>query len=1585
MSVHNIDIALAQLQNEVSNCEKAVKKLIQVKKVMYPASLEISKINSQLQQTPIAIIGMASIFPQAKNLQEYWTNIVEKVDCITDIPPSRWNVEDYYNPDPKAPDKTYCKRGGFIPEVDFNPMEFGLPPNILEQTDISQLLGLVVAKEALEDAGYGEFRQFDRELTGVTLGVALARQLNVPLFNRLQYPVWEQVLKSSGLSDEDTQKIVEKIKSAYVQWEENSFPGMLANVIAGRIANRLDLGGMNCVVDAACASSLGALKMAVSELVEHRANMMLTGGVDTDNSIVAYMCFSKTPAVSKSENVKPFDADSDGMMLGEGIGMLVLKRLEDAVRDKDRVYAVIKGIGSSSDGRYKSIYAPRPEGQVRALRRAYGDAGVAPESVSLIEAHGTGTMAGDPTEFSAIKTFFTENSQKNQHIALGSVKSQIGHTKAAAGAASLIKTALALHHKILPPTINVTQPNPKLGIADSPFYLNIETRPWFVTDGDGKRRAGVSSFGFGGTNYHVVLEEYDSDHDHAYRLHQTAQMVLVSAPTPQKLIRQCENILIELQSLTGEQHYTELIEACKSLEIPVTSPRLGFVADSLAEACKLLQVSITWLKTKAESEAWEHPQGVYYRKTGLPPQAKVVALFSGQGSQYLEMGREVVMNFPQLRQIYNHMDKLLHSDGFKAVSEVVFPPPTFDPEKRKAQEAMLQRTEYAQPAIGVFSAGLYQILQQAGFQPDFVAGHSFGELTALWASEVLSDQDYFFLVKSRGQAMAQANDSTVDPGAMLAVKENVDLVKPSLENFPQVSIANFNSNRQVVLAGPTAEIEEVQQTLQEKGFATVLLPVAAAFHTPLIAHAQQAFAQASEAVTFRQAKVPVYTNVTGEPYPTDPLEIRKILETHLIRSVLFKQEIENIYAAGGYCFVEFGPKGILSNLVKDILSDKPHIAVALNGSRQKNSDRSFREAVLKLRIAGLALKNIDPYQIPQKLVAKDNQTKAFSVQLSGVNFVSEKTKQTFEQALQDGHKVKVLSPTMHETNGHHRTQKEKDIKIPTQLTWESNGQQTKLHNGTSLANGKAQPSIVAVTESNGHQMKAQNVQAKTDVDKMTKPVTASATLPSSASYENQAKLQNGTANSTQPTTVSPHSAIQPQMQPTQSNPQNYQRVLESIEYTLSHFKQHHTETLQAHGQYLHSQREYVKTFYHLMQQQNALFTKDKFHQQAGETKQAIAESFERSMMQFHAHQSETLHVHDQYLTHQVEQSKDFFQLIKQEYSHLINGNSVQKSIAATVESVSSSDKQLAPSSQQLKNLSPSPSLYSQEEAVNGKTKAAKPVLVSESVETKVQNPVMQQHESQIETVPRNGLHSVAETVAANTEVAPVIRTKIDLTDFSQTLLTVVSDKTGYPVEMLELDMDMEADLGIDSIKRVEILGALQDLYPDLPKPNPEELAQQRTLRQIVEYLIASVSGSSSTQTESVFSAATSLTNPKPTLTNDLVSETLVTSVANSQPATRIDSTSFAQTLLAVVSDKTGYPVEMLELDMDMEADLGIDSIKRVEILGSVQDIYTDLPKLNPEELTELRTLRQIVEHLHIQPEVAEKKTANISLTTSILV
>ncbi|MEO0932743.1 MAG: acyltransferase domain-containing protein, partial [Cyanobacteria bacterium J06641_2] len=1192
--------------------------------------------------------------------------------------------------------------------------------------------------------------------------------------------------------------------------------------------------------DAACASSLAALKMAIAELIDHRCDMMLTGGVDTDNSVSAYISFSKTPAVSPGDKVKPFDAKSDGMMLGEGLGMVVLKRLSDAERDNDKIYAVIKGIGTSSDGRFKSIYAPRKEGQIKALQRAYEDAGFDPGTVNLVEAHGTGTMAGDPTEFASLREYFSEDNSKGQHIALGSVKSQIGHTKAAAGAASLIKTALALHHKVLPPSINVTQPNPKLNIKNSPFYLNTETRPWIRAKGEAPRRAGVSSFGFGGTNYHVVLEEYNSDHNSSYRLHNAPAQILLFEDNHALLVQTCEQTLDKLQSTAGDKHYSELVEASKFKEIPQSSSRIGFVASSLTETCKRLKAAIDLLKNKPSATEWEHPTGIYYRSEGLNLNGKVVALFSGQGSQYLNMGKEVLMNFPQLRQLYGYMDSLLLKDNLQPLSEIVFPHPVFGENEKNAQIAALQRTEYAQPAIGMLSAGYYKVLQQAGFKPDFVAGHSFGELTALWASQALSDADYCALVKARGQAMAAPEDPNYDTGAMLAVKEDLGKIESVLKKYPQVKIANLNSPRQVVLAGPTPEIHQLQKVLHDSGCAAVVLPVAAAFHTPLIAFAQKAFAIATKSVTFKSPKIPVYTNVTGKQHSTDPKNLQKTLESQLSNSVLFKQEIENIYADGGYCFVEFGPRKILTNLVKDILADKPHMAIALNSSPRKDSDYCLREAVIQLRVAGITLKNLDPYQVAEPVKPVETK-KGLNIKLNGSNYVSEKTKQRWEKAISEQHQVEISvaksnTATVSDINGvtgeqgdkvNHSGESSPDLEKSVVTPRETREQGENLEKFFK----SSQTSIPNHSNGNGHnkavviEEKQKKKQGDEEIKQENKIGNSTPSSPSSPSPSPS-------------TTSQSNSELNMHMQGKPNKIPNYEQVLESLEYVLTQFGQNQNENLQVHSQYLNHQVEYIRTFFRLMEQQNTLFARTNENEIL---KAKTIESLERGMVQFHSHQGDTLKVHEQYLQDQVEYTKNFFQHIQQEYEQLIQEEGITEPQAKTSLSVPVTS-QVTPKAVEKTATEPT--------STNGHTPIVetKPEPKPEPVAV-ITNQVSQPELESTVTEEIEEKEDIATTTLVESKPEPLApepsASSVDLSNLDTNLLAITSEKTGYPVEMLEMDMDMEADLGIDSIKRVEIMGALQEMYPNLPKSdNVEELSELRTIGQIVEYLQSLSSGNS---------------------------------------------------------------------------------------------------------------------------------------------
>ena len=280
---------------------------------------------SENPQTPVAIIGMAALFPKANSLKEYWRLLLHGEDAIQEVPDSHWSPADYCDPDPKKPDHVYCSRGGFLSPVSFDPAEFGIPPNALEATDTSQILGLLAARTALQDAGYGPERNFDRSKISVIMGVTGTQELVIPLSSRLGHPHWRRALAAEGIPPEQIERVVDRIAASYVPWQENSFPGLLGNVVAGRIANRLDLGGTNCVADAACASSMAALHLALMELAAGRSDMVLTGGVDTLNDIFMHMCFAKTLTLSKSGDARPFSKDADGTVLGEGIGVLLLK------------------------------------------------------------------------------------------------------------------------------------------------------------------------------------------------------------------------------------------------------------------------------------------------------------------------------------------------------------------------------------------------------------------------------------------------------------------------------------------------------------------------------------------------------------------------------------------------------------------------------------------------------------------------------------------------------------------------------------------------------------------------------------------------------------------------------------------------------------------------------------------------------------------------------------------------------------------------------------------------------------------------------------------------------------------------------------------------------------------------------------------------------------------------------------------------------------------------------------------------------------------------------------------------------------
>ncbi|HKT04995.1 MAG TPA: beta-ketoacyl synthase N-terminal-like domain-containing protein, partial [Rugosimonospora sp.] len=595
-----------------------------------------------MPQVPVAVVGAGALLPGSRGLDEFWRTVVTGADLMTAVPATRWLVDDFYDADPHAVDKTYGRRGAFLPEVDFDPLRFGIPPTNLPAIDTSQLLALLVAEQVLDDCAGGH--PTDRERVSVFIGASSLERM-VEAAARLHRPVWLKALREHGVAEPVAQAVCDRIAAHYAPWTEETFPGLLTNVVAGRIANRFDLHGANHTTDAACASSLAALYSAVAELSLMRADLVLTGGVDTMNDVTMYTCFSRTPALSPTGDCRPFAAAADGTMLGEGLVLFALKRLADAERDGDQVYGVIRGVGASSDGRGGAIYAPLPQGQVRALRRAYEAAGYGPDTVDLVEAHGTGTEAGDTAEFTALREVFDASGRPDrQWCALGSVKSQIGHTKAAAGAAGLLKALLSVHHKVLPPTIKVDSPNPTLDVASSPFYLNTRARPWIHAT-DRPRRAAVSSFGFGGTDYHVTVEEYQPAPGAA--AHTPRRMP--AAPT--ELILLSGESTVELQARAARLDFGRpLADIARETQhtFGYADPvRLAIVASSAEE----LSTKVT--EALAGQPLTLAPGRLVHHATGPAAGGRLGFLFPGQGAQYVGMGGDLAMHLHRARRAWD--------------------------------------------------------------------------------------------------------------------------------------------------------------------------------------------------------------------------------------------------------------------------------------------------------------------------------------------------------------------------------------------------------------------------------------------------------------------------------------------------------------------------------------------------------------------------------------------------------------------------------------------------------------------------------------------------------------------------------------------------------------------------------------------------------------------------------------------------------------------------------------------------------------------------------------------------------------------
>ena len=1255
--------------------------------------------------TPLAITGLGCLFPGKPGTRGFWNTVLQGIDQIREIPDDRWRPSDHFDPDPSKRDMVYAARGAFLSPVPFSPAEYGITPSSLEATDTAQLLGLHVARQALLDAGYAALprdagRPLPRDRASVIVGVTSALELLIPLGARLDHPRWRRGMREAGVPEDRINDALSRIAASYPEWTEDSFPGLLGNVVAGRIASRFDLHGTNCVVDAACASSLAAVHQAAMELQSGRADIVVTGGIDTFTDVFMYACFSKTPALSKRGEARPFAADADGTILGEGIGLVVLKRLADAQRDGDRIHAVLRGLGTSSDGRGQAIYAPGREGQLRAVRRAWTQAGVGATDIGLVEGHGTGTKAGDGVELAALLELFGTSGPKGPWCALGSVKSQIGHAKGAAGAAGLVKATLALKHRVLPPTLKAASERPELLAADAAFFMPARARHWPAPTSGQPRRAAVSAFGFGGSNFHAVLEETAHSQDPAWD--GSVEILAWSAASLDSF-----DTVIESIPDPDSADFHRLARQTRSAFDPKAPARLT-VAWSVGDRAAL---QVACRDAIASARSGRPGVGPARAGTGTAPR-KPVFLFPGQGSQKTGMFRELACVFSEI------------ADACDAAANAFtgrFPslPPLdriVDPLRAGSPDVFSSDTRACQSALAATGLGAAQLLERFGVSGWAACGHSLGELPALaWAGRLSSDAMHR-LVALRGGAMHDAGQSI--GGAMIAAmdtREKVMGLLASDRSLLEVAAANHNSPSQMVLSGPVKAIEAASRILSAGGVRVVRLDVAGAFHHPALAPVGKVLGShlAAEPLRAGTERV-VLSGCSGAPYPADPTAAAELLSRQPYSEIRFVSCLEWLRDAGADLFIECGPGKVLTGLASRVC-DVPTVAI--------DPDPDQSGGLLRL---ARALSQLAALGVPVRLEAWESPAEelpvatGMTVPLSGANY-------------------KKPRPVI--------------------------------------------PPLPALNESRSN------------------PVAARPEEPRAMS--------------------APHSAPAPHA----SLAREAMNLLARM----------HEDNARLHRQFLETQE------------------------------------------------------------------------------------SAQQALMALVEGRSSpvAGQRVTPARVEPHYTAP----------VAAVVVPPQPVYVAPA--------------------------PVAAVVSAPVPVPMAVPTKIAGPDILGVVRSVISDKTGYPIEALGEDLALDADLGIDSIKRVEIMAGVQEQLADAPVIGPELMGTLRTLRQLVAHL----SGGSG--------ALPHVAHIQPVM---------------HAPAPASSTDSIMAVLRSVISDKTGYPTEALGEDLALDADLGIDSIKRVEILAGVQEQLPDAPTVSPDQMGTLRTLRQLATHLSggasppSAPVSPEKKT-----------
>ena len=924
---------------------------------------------------PIAVIGVAALFPDAPNLDAFWSNILSAKVSLKEVPDGRWDVGDFWvEGGPKNVDenKTYSKIGGWVEDFEFDWRRWKIPPGSLNQIDDTQLWAVTVSAAALEQAGY--MGEGSRELPKSRTGVIFANALGGENRNLSNHRVWadqfaRHAVESGGMPKEGQEAFKAAILEGLPKVTEDTMPGELANVVSGRVANLLDLQGPNYSTDAACASTFAAILDACRLLQTRQVDMMVAGASDRTMDPATFAKFSAIGALSPSHST-PFDSKANGFVMGEGSGALALKRLSDAIRDGDPIQAVIRGVGASSDGRGKGITAPSTRGQIQAVTRAYMQAGYDSTTVDLIEAHGTSTVVGDATELNSLSEAF-QNIAAGESVAVGSIKSQIGHLKAAAGIAGLIKAIRAVETGTIPPSAGFSAPNENFAWESNPFYVPTEPRAWGAS-GQHPRRAGISSFGFGGTNFHCAIESFDlayhstiADEFDARRAawlnpNESPRSELATASMTHDELKQIEGgvLLANAESLSALKEKMILLRSKlfegsnfdndpmgKRLSNALPEASRGYIAEGVR--CAI--VATDWAQLSKRFDLFESTcedrskwdflakQMVMITDTvAIPKQAKVAHLYPGQGSQYVGMTLDLSKRYKCIGETWEEADRtMIEVLGGESLSSFVLRE-NLTAEQSKEAEFKLKQTEYTQPAMLTADLALYRLLKAHGLEPDMVAGHSLGEYAALMVAGILNFDDALRAVAARGTEMGSVD--VPDCGIMASVSAPFEQIEKVLADEPgYVIAANKNSPKMTVIAGESEPMQRVMKVFEEMGVTCVQLQTSHAFHSRIVAPANEPLRRFLESLEIQLPTIPITSNFDGGWYPnvaptgTTPKE--KILEKlapQMASAVEWTTQMETMYNDGARLFVEVGPKRALAMFAEQIFENKPKIVTNTN-------------------------------------------------------------------------------------------------------------------------------------------------------------------------------------------------------------------------------------------------------------------------------------------------------------------------------------------------------------------------------------------------------------------------------------------------------------------------------------------------------------------------------------------------------------------------------------------------------------------------------------------------------------------------------